>query len=156
MTKPTDAEMIALLPCPFCGSAAIKENIEVNRHLSGNVVSCSNHNCPATPVTSGKECCKTWNTRASLTPTNAPEAGEICADQSANAQTTPFEPDYPNLVWEMYATTPEGEKVYCGSCDYARGANLLMDAMRERGFTDLSKNQVMRGNHGYSTLRRVQ
>jgi hypothetical protein len=69
-------------------------------------------------------------------------------------QTT--EIDYPNLVWEMYATSPDGEKVYCGSADYARGANLLLAALVERGFTETRKQQVLRGNDGTNLLPRLQ
>ena len=56
--------------------------------------------------------------------------------------------DYPNLVWEMFATAPDGDKVCVGNCDYERGADLLLEALAEKGFTSCEKRQVLRENAG--------
>lgn len=66
-----------------------------------------------------------------------------------------MEIDYPNLVWEMWATSPEGEKVYCGCADKAEAANAFGEAIKERGFTDFKKNQTDRGNAGQTLMKRM-
>lgn len=63
--------------------------------------------------------------------------------------------DFPNLVWEMYAVSPEGEHCYCGSSDTAKGAHYFKGALEERGFTKFEKHQVLRENAGQSLLKRV-
>lgn len=62
--------------------------------------------------------------------------------------------DYPLLVWEMYATSPQGERTYMGCCDTEHAADMFSMLASESGFTEFEKRQVVRGNHGTSMLPR--
>lgn len=62
--------------------------------------------------------------------------------------------DYENMVWEIYATDNSGDRVYCGNCDYERGADALITALCDIGFTDIEKKQTLRGNAGQTLLKR--
>lgn len=62
--------------------------------------------------------------------------------------------DYPLLVWEMYANSPEGERVYMGCCDYEDAADRFGLLAAASGYSAFEKRQVLRGNHGTSMLQR--
>ena len=54
-----------LLPCPFCGAQPVTQKFD-DEELSAHIVTCTNDDCPANPVTSGdtpEDAAELWNIR---------------------------------------------------------------------------------------------
>lgn len=64
--------------------------------------------------------------------------------------------DYPNLVWEIFITDPEGVRCYDGGYAYIRNVKIRLDELAKRGYTEPEIKQVLLGNHGQSMFPRVK